>query len=208
MSKVNDENRFQINDIDGEIWKDVPEYEDSYAVSNYGRVKSKERLITTTAGRSYIMEEKIMSLNFGGKGYAYITFNRHSKKKSYLLHRLVAELFIPNPNNLPYIDHIDTDPLNCEASNLKWCTASENMHNPDTRAKIKEAYIRKGKKVVQLKDGNIIRIYNYPGEAQPYGFNISNIKKVCTGVYKQYNGYQWMYLSDYEKQFGPVHTDN
>lgn len=110
MRKVNDENRFQINDIDGEIWKDVPEYEDSYAVSNYGRIKSKNRLIMTPNGRSYSVETRILSPSFAAKGYPYITFNKHCVKKSYILHRLVAQLFVPNPDNLPYVDHIDTDP--------------------------------------------------------------------------------------------------
>lgn len=64
------------------------------------------------------------------------------------------------------------------------------MRNPDTRAKVKQVYIRNGKKVVQLKDGKIIKIYNYPAEAQRDGFNGSNISRVCTGMYKQYNGYQ------------------
>lgn len=64
------------------------------------------------------------------------------------------------------------------------------MKNPETREKLRQVYIRNGKKVVKLKDGDIIKIYNYPGEATPEGFNTSNIKKVCIGMYKQYKGYQ------------------
>lgn len=208
MNKLNDKNRFDLNDIEGEIWKDVPEFEDNYAISNYGRVKSKQRIISCKNGRTYSVDAKILSPNIAAKGYLYITLNKSCFKKSIILHRLVAELFVPNPNNLQFVDHIDTNLQNCEASNLRWCTASENMNNPNTRAKLKQSYIRNGKKVVQLKNGNIIQVFNYPGEAKPFGFETSNIKKVCTGMYKQYKGYQWMYLEDYEKQFGPVHINN
>lgn len=208
MNKVNDKNRFDLNDIDGEIWKDVPEFEDNYAISNYGRVKSKQRTVSCKNGKTYSVEERILSPNIATKGYLYITLNKNCCKKSCILHRLVAELFVPNPDKLPFVDHIDTNLGNCEASNLRWCTASENMNNPTTRKKLKDAYIRNGKPVVQLKDGNVVQVFNYPGEANPYGFHTSNIKKACTGIYKQYKGYQWMYLEDYEKQFGPVHSDN
>lgn len=109
MITLNDQNRTQREDLPDEIWKDVPEYE-GYAISNYGRVKSKERMIQCSNNRSYIVEERILSPHVGGKGYAYVTLNKNSHKKSFLVHRLVAELFIPNPDNLPNVDHIDTDP--------------------------------------------------------------------------------------------------
>lgn len=204
MKKVNEQNQFQLEDIAGEVWKDIPDFEESYAVSNYGRIKSKKRLITTSNNKSYIIEDRILSPNLAAKGYLYITLNKNCVKTTFLLHRLVAELFVPNPENLPFVDHIDTDQSNAEASNLKWCSASQNMNNPNTRSKLKESYIRNGRKVVQLKDGKIIRIYNYYSEAKPFGFISGNIKKVCIGLYKQYKGYQWMFLDEYESKFGPV----
>lgn len=68
-----------------------------------------------------------------GKLGAYKAFSK------YFVHRIVAELFIPNPENKPFVDHIDTNPLNNHISNLQWCTASENMNNPITKKRLSES---------------------------------------------------------------------
>lgn len=108
-----------------EIWKDIPGYEGLYQVSNLGRIKSMKRY-TKIPNAIRIEKEKILKL---GKrnGYYVINLCKKNKRKSYQVHRLVAQAFIQNPKNKPYINHIDYDPTNNKVKNLEWCTQKENV---------------------------------------------------------------------------------
>lgn len=102
-----------------EIWKDIDGYEGLYQVSNLGNVKS-------LTNRSNHKEEKILKLNTNGK-YYLVNICKNTKKKTLLIHRLVAKAFIDNPNNLPQINHINGNKLDNRVENLEWCTCRENI---------------------------------------------------------------------------------
>jgi len=97
-----------------EVWKDIEGYEGLYQVSNLGRVRSFH-------GDS----EKIMKQTLQ-KGYLRITLLKNKKQKRFLSHRLVAQAFIPNPENKPQVNHIDEDKTNNRVDNLNWMTSKEN----------------------------------------------------------------------------------
>lgn len=103
-----------------EEWKDIEGYEGLYQVSNLGRVKSLPRY--------WVRTERILTK----KGYPYVRVCLFKgTKRTYLsVHRLVAEAFIPNPDNKPIIDHIDGNPNNNSVSNLRWVDFKENSNNP------------------------------------------------------------------------------
>ena len=103
-----------------EIWKPIKDYEGLYEISNLGRVKSLPRNGT-------IKTEKILTPNMSGR-YARIGL-RDKIKIKYSVHRLVAEAFIPNPNNLPQVDHINGDRYDNRVENLRWVTPSENSQH-------------------------------------------------------------------------------
>lgn len=88
-----------------EFWKDINDYEGLYQVSNLGRVKSLTRILKD--GRKW--EEKIIKPGNNGHGYLQVNLHKNGKQKNFFIHRLVAEAFIPNPDNLPYVNHKDED---------------------------------------------------------------------------------------------------
>lgn len=133
-----------------EIWKDIKGYEGVYQVSNIGRVKRLKRSFdcATAYGGRVTLKELILKPRYDSKvrGLKHGYFRVSLKGKNFCIHRLVAESFIPNPDNKPYVDHIDTNIENNKASNLKWVTALENNRN----------ILSRKKKSILLK-GNIAR---------------------------------------------------
>lgn len=120
-----------------EIWRDIKDYEGRYKVSNLGRVRSVHRFERSGSGFREI-KPKILALIVNKKGYKTIGLSdniyKHSTK---LVHFLVAQAFIPNPENKPCIDHINTNPSDNRVENLRWVTHKENQNNPLTKEHIR-----------------------------------------------------------------------
>lgn len=146
-----------------EIWKGVDGFEGFYQVSNLGRVKSLER--QAKHNRFNVMmtlREKYLRPGISSSTYITVILSDGIKRKTFSLHRLLAIAFIPNPLNLPYINHIDGNKLNNNLSNLEWCTASENMkHAHRIGIKTIGAYaisvikLTNSRKVVNIHSGKI-----------------------------------------------------
>jgi hypothetical protein len=103
-----------------ELWKEISGYEGYYAISNYGKVKS-------------LKKNRVLKNIYDKKGYLYIGLYKNGKETKFKIHRLVANHFIENPNNLPQIDHIDRIKDNNVVTNLRWATNSINAHNTRNR---------------------------------------------------------------------------
>lgn len=114
--------------MEEEIWKDIPGYEGFYKVSNWGRIIGLYK-------RCY---GKILSPAKNSKGYKYVCLYKDGYSKCMKVYRLVALAFVPNPLNLPEIDHIDGSRDNDRAENLRWVTHKENVNNPITRRRFSE----------------------------------------------------------------------
>ena len=111
-----------LQDMPGEIWKDIPGWEGVYQVSNLGRVKS---LLRGIIRKQHPHEDE----------YPLVTLVKGKSFLSFSVHRLVASLFVPNPDNKPAVDHINGDRRDNKASNLRWATTLENCRNPITVAR-------------------------------------------------------------------------
>lgn len=111
-----------------EIWKDIPNLS-KYQISNLGRVKSKRRITRCNKG-SITREERIMKNQLRSTGYPCVRLRDDlGQTKTYSVHRLVAAVFIPNPDNKPTVDHINRNKLDNNVENLRWATTQEQQEN-------------------------------------------------------------------------------
>lgn len=112
-----------------ETWKDVPGYEGLYSVSNQGQIRSHDRLIDRTAQQKgiYTLAGRILKLREDADGYLLVDLNAGHDRKTFKVHRVVAEAFLPNPSNLPHVDHRNGERSDNAVSNLKWSSVKENL---------------------------------------------------------------------------------
>lgn len=115
-----------------EIWKSIEGFEGLYEVSNMGRVKALDRYVMNNGGLQH-KAERILRQNIQKSGYCMVILCKDGKTYPKKVHRLVAMVFIPNPDNKPVVDHLDANPMNNRADNLRWATVKENANNPLTR---------------------------------------------------------------------------
>ena len=173
-----------------EIWKPVRGYEGLYEVSNLGRVKSLSRITG-----SIVRKDRIMAIGKGGNNnYQIVQLTIDGNRKTYLIHRLVAEAFIQNPDNLPQVNHKDENPTNNCVDNLEWCTAKYNANFGSRNEKTAE---KCSKPVHQYTlDGEYIKTFKSVSEAaKAVGGNKTNISACCLGkkCFKTAYNFIWMY---------------
>ena len=175
-----------------EEWKDIKNYEGLYQVSNWGRVKSLGN------GKNY-KYGRILKQSKNGRGYLFVSLCKSGKKKNYTIHRLVAETFIPNPDNLPQVNHKDENKNNNKVENLEWCTPSYNSNygTRNKRASEKKTNGKMSKSVIQYTlDGKFVKEWVSLHECSRNGFHHQNIILCCRGEYKQYKGFKWKYKKE------------
>ena len=163
-----------------EIWRDIKGYEGKYMVSNLGRVKS---LNYSNTGK-----EGILNARDNGKGYLRVILWKDGKDKKYRINRLVAQAFIPNPDNLPEVNHKDEDKTNNRVDNLEWCSRQYNIE------------YSQGKAVIGInKVSGLIAEFPSASEAsRQTGINSRNICACLKGRQKSTGGFYWHYSESEE----------
>ena len=193
-----------------EIWKDIRGYEGLYQVSNLGRVRSLDRYVNSAIknNNKVIKKGKILRSNSNWNNYLQVHLSKYGKSKMITIHRLVAQTFIPNPKNLPQINHKDGNKLNNCIDNLEWCTAKENVNHswklglskPYQRSKGKLTNYSKSlcKKVEQYDlQGNLLNVYNSLSEAsRKTNCFASDICSCCKGKQKTSHNFIWKYTNN------------
>lgn len=168
-----------------EVWKDIKDFEGYYQISSFGRVKSVSRIIHKNDGTIQTFQERILTpyINEKRNEYTYVYLRKEGKKFPKFVHRLVAEAFIDNPDNLPQINHKDENPKNNRLDNLEWCDAKYN-NNYGTK-KDRMCINRSDRKEVAELDenGNIINTYlSIKQAALHFKINTKTIADICKGI--------------------------
>lgn len=182
-----------------EIWRDIPGFEGYYQASTLGRIRSVARTVEYV--KHYEDNHVVAKHHFPSRirmpgitaGYRSLVLSIDGIHKDVLVHRLVALTFIPNPENLPQVDHIDGNRENNTVSNLRWVTNKENIHNSIDRGEHTSQVYRSGRKVRCVEDDKIFetmsaaeRHYNIPAGMISAG--IKSRQKVHGNTFVLYGG--------------------
>ena len=183
-----------------EEWKDIKDYEGLYQVSNWGKILSLDYRHTGKPG--------LMNLGTDKDGYLVVCLSKNGEDKLCKVHRLVAQTFIPNPDNLPQVNHIDEDKtnnfvflnedgtVNKEKSNLEWKSPKDNSNHGTRTERVAKANTNgiRSKPVLQLSlSGDLIREWPSIGECGRNGFSKGNVWACCNGKKPQYKGFLFRY---------------
>ena len=157
--------------------KDIKGYEGLYAVTEDGQVWSYR-------------SKRFLKLGVVN-GYLQAHLSSNGKRKTYMVHRLVAEAFIPNPNNLPHVSHLDETRNNNHVSNLVWSTIKDNMQMPLRKKRIGETH---RKKILCITNGIVYD--SQTQAAKELGLSRTSIIRVCKGDYFSTGGYRFKYYEE------------
>lgn len=182
-----------------EQWKPIKDYEDVYEVSDHGRIKSLDRHIISKDGRKIFIHGRIIKLISSKitqrhpKPMYHVELWKNGKRKVFMIHRLVAEAFIPNPENKPQVNHIDGNRLNNHVSNLEWNTNSENMHHAYKTGLTKP---RNAKKIqgINIKTGESVIFESAYMAGRKLQCNPDAIRSALKGRSKTSFGFVWKYV--------------
>lgn len=163
-----------------EIFKEINGTNGRYFVSNYGRVKSL-----------YRGKERIVPQYKHAGGYWFITMSINSKTVTRDVHRLVAEHFVPNPQNFAQVNHKDENKDNSKADNLEWCTPKYNANYGDRNKKISKEVVQYTTRGEQIKTFRSVK-----DAAKAVNGSMGNISWCCKRHWKTAYGYVWRYKND------------
>ena len=182
--------------LEREEWRDIKGFERLYQVSNLGNVRRMECDITYNNGTVHHYKEQILTLHKHQFGYMRVPLWKENKVRKFFVHRLVAEAFLSNPNNLPFVNHKDENKTNNRVDNLEWCTASYNQrYGTCIQRRVEKERIPVNQ---YTKNMEFIKEWYSMAEASLYytGRNSSHIGECCRYELPQAYGYIWRFVND------------
>jgi len=200
--------------MENEIWRPVVGYEGLYEISSLGRVKRLSRIGTDSMGRKMPYKEKIFKNRISKQtGYPSVNLSKNGVVKTICVHKLIADAFIPNPNNLPCINHKDENRANSVLSNLERCSYKYNMmygSAPERRRKSLQAFFEKNRKISSKLYGRSTIVYQYTLDGnlvnvfqggtteveEKLGFSADGVGDCCRHKNHSAYGFVWRYEGD------------
>lgn len=164
-----------------ELWKNVVGYENLYLVSNYGNIMS---LNYNCTGQSKLLKPALRG------NYLAVELFKDKVGVIFSVHRLVAEAFIPNPNNYPEVNHIDESKENNSMYNLEWCT---RLYNINYGSRTKKSIIAQSKKVIRIDEHGVIYNYDSVNSTKEFGFIPQAVSECCRGKRKFHKRSRWQF---------------
>lgn len=180
--------RYDLSEKDGEEWRDIVGFEGFYKISNYGRVVSLERRVVTKRNYVYHYKKKMMRPHFDEEYVKVQLRTSLGKSKGYRLHRLIAEAFIPNPENLPQVNHVNGNKSDNRIENLEWCTHQHNVDHAIITG-LKEIATRRHVTEEQVRQ---VRVELNNGLTYPQIVKKLNITEAIIGNIKRGNSWYWL----------------
>lgn len=165
-----------------EIWKPINGYNGVYDISSWGRVRTHKRKGT---------DERFLKLHKARNGYLMVSLHSNLGYKRKLVHRLVAEAFIPNLNEYPCVNHKDENKENNAVDNLEWCTYQYNNNYGTARERASVA--RHKPCIGKYADGTEVRFDSCTLASEALGISQGNIWGACNGLHKRAGGLEWRY---------------
>lgn len=199
-----------------EVWKDITGYEGLYQVSNLGRVKSLDKFRIGKRNARTFVKGKMLIKTIAKNGYEAIGLSNNNHYKLWLVHRLVAISFIPNPNEHPCVDHINGDRKDNRCSNLRWCTHKENLNYELARNNISKSQKNNEKcilhrrsiqaacrkPVVIVSPNGTMKEYALLADVEKDGFNRHTVSNCCISGKpigkRKFKGYKCYWKDNYE----------
>lgn len=181
------------------MWLPVKGYEERYEVSNLGRVRSIDRTQRCSNGNIQSWKGKMIKpyIKSEDKRYLKVTLCKNGKQKNVFVHRLVAEAFIPNPNNLPQVNHKDEDKSNNRVENLEWCTPEYNLTYGTARKRIAKSLTngKCSKPILQIDPLTMETVKEWPSamECERNGYDSKKISSCCHKKQKTHKGFIWKF---------------
>lgn len=177
----------------GEIWKDVKDFVGLYQISNYGQVKSLNRIVEYKNGKIYCYKTKILKQSIDSYGYAVVGLTKQKNIKTKKVHRLILEAFVPISEEKLQVNHIDENKLNNTLENLEWCTTKYNTNHGTS-------IVRRSKKcnkaVIGERKNKKIRFESLREASLYVNTPISGISLALSGKRKTAGGYTWNYQKE------------
>lgn len=183
----------RASDILNELWRYVEGYDKRYMVSNIGRVKAMPNEYPHLGGIRHTKEKILKPIFCKHTGYYQVSlYKRNGERRFTTIHRIVAEAFIPNPDNLPFVNHKDEVRTNNRVENLEWCTPKYNMDYSHVKDRNIDAI---SMPIEQYDfDGNLLHTFKSSAEAgRALKVHSSSILLCCKGKIGSVRGYLWKY---------------
>ena len=171
-----------------EVWKPYPDYP-FIEVSNLGRVRTKDRIVTRSNGRKCFVKGRVLKQYSSHNGYMNVHFGVNGKTINLIVSRAVATSFLLNPNNYPEVNHIDNNPKNNTVSNLEWCTKKYNLDYKKNFGTSPAQIQGRPVFAVDLKTGKVLKFESQGEAARQLHLSQGDICSVLKGLYNQTGGY-------------------
>lgn len=178
-----------------EVWKTYPEFP-FIEVSNLGRIRTKDHYVPGKNGSKRLIKGRVLKQQLSRNGYMRVSFRVNGKIIHLSVHRMVAVTLIPNPNNLPEVNHIDCDRTNNRMDNLEWCTRQENI-----KYCVKLGHWKNnnpGRPVIAI-DLNNLKVFWFESQREAehqLGVFQASISRVVNSKQKQTHGYWFCYADE------------